>query len=184
MRSVTQVSSPMWKASSPGNDPHSLGQAVKSSLCQLCWRLIPSASPCFPQKPIPLLCWALVVTLGLNLIFFGLLSIQNIGNSMRSVSQPAVSWAWFCGHVLHPLEFGFGPAGCLRIHELLESSAREVLRCGWWWLEKKGEWKLLKVFAVSLVLTQSGLGKSLTKCGCGSADLCVCTRSVLSSAYR
>lgn len=69
MRSVTQVSSPMWKASSPGNDPHPLGQAVKSSLCQQCWRLIPSASPCFPQKPIPLLCWALVVTLGLNWIF-------------------------------------------------------------------------------------------------------------------
>lgn len=184
MRSVTQVSSPIWKASSLGNNPHPLGQGVKSSLCQQCWRLVPSASPCFSQKPIPGLCWALVVTLGLNLIFFCLLSIQNIWNNMRSVSQPAILWARFCGHVLHLLEFGFGPAGCLRIHELPESSAREVLRCGWWGLEKKGEWKLLKVISVSVVLTQTGLGKSLTKCGCGSADLCVCTRSLLSSEYR
>lgn len=159
MRSVTQVSSPIWKASSLGNNPHPLGQGVKSSLCQQCWRLVPSASPCFSQKPIPGLCWALVVTLGLNLIFFCLLSIQNIWNNMRSVSQPAILWARFCGHVLHLLEFGFGPAGCLRIHELPESSAREVLRCGWWGLEKKGEWKTVESYFCVCSADSNWLGK-------------------------
>lgn len=101
MRSVTQVSPLVWKASCPGNDPHPLGQGVKSSLCQQCWRLVPSASPHFPQKPIPALRWALVVTLGLS-NFFGLLSVQNVWNSMKTVSQPAILWAWFCVHVASP----------------------------------------------------------------------------------
>lgn len=107
MRSVTQVSSPVWKVSSPGNDPHPLGQGVKHSLCQQCWRFVPFASPCFPQKPFPGLWWALMV-----LNFLGsLLSVQNVEITWGLCHSLIFCGCDSVGKVLHLLGFGLGPAG-------------------------------------------------------------------------